>query len=91
MRPRAELLQFLANHARELARILDRERQSDTRELEPEPDPEPPEVKRKAGPRPGTQEWFRELPPPRNDGITMNALARRVPRPRPPRRPSGSW
>jgi hypothetical protein len=42
----------------------------------------------KAKPEPGTQEWYRQLPPPKADqGISMNSIARSVPRPRPPRAP----
>ena len=38
--------------------------------------------------KPGTQELYRQLPPPKADqGITMNAMFRSIPRPRPPRRP----
>jgi hypothetical protein len=49
--------------------------------------PERPERKRQDGPKPGSQEWFKSLPPPRNDGVSMNSIARSVEKPKPPRRP----
>jgi hypothetical protein len=54
----------------------------------PDP-PEPPEPAPRPGFKPGSQEWYASLPPPRTDeGISMNALARTVPKPKPPRKPS---
>jgi hypothetical protein len=59
-----------------------------------------PKVKRKDGPRPGSQEWFKSLPAPRNDGVDMNDLlraaererkARRLPRSPEEARKSGGW
>jgi hypothetical protein len=40
-------------------------------------------------PAPGSQEWFKSLPPPRKDGISMNEIARAASaeKPKPPRRP----
>jgi hypothetical protein len=53
----------------------------------------------KAKPAVGSQEWYKQLPPRRtDDGISMNELARRVKKPKPPRAPgqqerrfNGSW
>ncbi len=60
-----------------------------------------PKAKHKDGPKAGSQEWFRALPPPRNDGVDMNDLlraaererkARRLPRsPEECRRSDGWW
>ena len=47
-----------------------------------------PKAKHKDGPRPGSQEWFRSLPPPTKKGVDMNDMRRAIPRPRPPKRPS---
>ena len=55
----------------------------------PEPPEEPPEPKRKVGPAPGSQAWYKQLPPPaRNpDDVSMNSIARSIPRRAPPRAP----
>ena len=53
----------------------------------------------KVKPAVGSQEWYRQLPPSTNNsGISMNELARRIPRPKPPcgpgrqsRRFNGIW
>jgi hypothetical protein len=55
----------------------------------PSPEPPEPEPTRKTKPVLGTQEWYRQLPPPTNNqGVSMNDLARTIPKRRPPRRPS---
>ena len=61
-----------------LQRFLDRGRRSAA------DDPVPAT---EAKPKPGSQEWYRNLPEPVDTGITMNELARSIPKPRPPRAP----
>jgi hypothetical protein len=48
-------------------------------------EPEPP---RKPTAKPGSAEWYLQHTPPKHEGVVeMNALARGIPRPRPPRAP----
>jgi hypothetical protein len=82
----------------ELILAFDRKRRASTSSPDPEPEPEP-EREPQSRFKPGSQEWYRALPPPRTDqGVTMNSLARSIPKPRPPRAPGqqqrrwgGSW
>ena len=81
---RAELIALITTRDSLTRLILDRERRAAALEADPEP-PAP----RKSPYRPGSQEWFVNLAPPRkDDGVSMNELARRVPKPCPPRKPS---
>ena len=79
-----ELVKLLIEHQQKLIRLLGaHERKVDA------PPPEPPEPAPRPKFKSGTQEWYRQLPPPKtNDGVSMNKLARSVPKPRPPRKPS---
>jgi hypothetical protein len=57
-------------------------------EAEGEPESAPRAEPTKAKPAPGTQAWYKSLPPPaRNQGVDMNDLLRSIPKPRPPRKP----
>jgi hypothetical protein len=78
-----ELVKAVAD---QLAKLL-RPQAPKSDDYEPEPPPPKPLPHMKL--KPGTQEWFRSLPKPtRKPGdITMNELARRVPKARPPRKP----
>ena len=83
----AKLAKFFADRDRELLKFLKQYAPSDDAY---EPEPEPP--KPAPGPRfkTGSQEWFMSLartPPKANQGISMNAIARSVPKPTPPRAP----
>lgn len=92
---KAELVQIFVEHERKLLQLLldyghraDAPSSSSSAPAVLEyPEPKGKRKQRKDKPRPGSQEWFKRLPPPRNDGISMNSLARAVEKPRPPRRP----
>jgi hypothetical protein len=80
---KADLIQFIID----LKRNVDALASSVTATPSPEPAPEP-EPTPKPKHLPGSMQWFTQLAPPRTgDGVTMNELARSIPRARPPRAP----
>jgi hypothetical protein len=87
---RSEFAKFIIEHDRRLIKAL-YEHGFGSDEPEPRsshPEPPEPEPPRKAKFTPGTQAWFHQLEPTQHHGVEMNSIARSVPRPRPPRRPS---
>ena len=84
---RSELLSLILERDTLIKRILDKERRA-LALPEPKPEQLEPAPKTKPKPVPGSQEWFVSLPLPTKQGISMNDLARSVPKPRPLRRPS---
>lgn len=97
MRTRSEIIRIAVERLFDV--FLSFERSDAPSPPEPLEPPEPPPKPR--GPKPGTQEWFRQLPAPRSDpdAVSMNAIARSAGKPRPPTGPgqqthrysSGGW
>jgi hypothetical protein len=81
---KAALIKLFVEHEQKLLQLLlDHEPKASA----PEPyEPEP--KKRKAGPKAGTQEWFKALPPPDRSGLDMVHMLRAAERER-PRLPRG--
>ena len=90
---------FIERENRMLKMLMDFERKASA--PEPKWDYDPPTPRKiKSKYTPGTQKWFATLPKPRDDpdAVTMNQLARFIPKRRPPLRPgsqsrrwNGSW
>jgi hypothetical protein len=91
----SELVRLLIEHQHKLIRLLGaHERKVDVST----PDELPVETAPRPKFKPGSQEWYKSLPAPRTEGVSMNSIARSVPRPQPPRAPgrqsrrfNGSW